>query len=496
MVHEYYCLNYTTRILGAALAASHLGAVAPGRRTTSSSASSSPLFSVVLGVLPRCLVLLQGTVAAVRFAATLGTHPTLDTFPDCFRDSYSWLCMALRAMVELWPDWRCRPAMLRLLVRSAAAGAHGYSTLTLLLDGPPDCEAETRLLSGLKRTPELKARTPELQALLTDTLEGVCSAWVLLLVPHSEIEQASSNMHIRLNESHQQVQDAKGSAACRRKEVHNLPPSAQQLAPLALDLVWGMEGMLQMMQQHWHMFWSVACVKKSSTMSSLYRSCCTSLFLFGHVIKVLADPAAVGPAGLASQPASWLPCGNSLVEGWCIPLLARVCQLFCITSPDMEGQMGHVRMMGCRGLAASHTFLLQGQGQAIPRMSPEAERLLSCLTLVLTVALPLDTWLAVSPSLPADEAEIIEQAIRNSLTRVEPEQVWSWQALAAGTPAEASLASVLQGVANKLQLPHLVTPAPQGWQPGRLTLEMGRGPPEFMTLCFPLRVQDMLGTPS
>ncbi|GFH25955.1 hypothetical protein HaLaN_24010 [Haematococcus lacustris] len=33
----------------------------------------------------------------------------------------------------------------------------------------------------------------------------------------------------------------------------------QQLAPLALDLVWGMEGILQMMQQHWRMFCLVAC---------------------------------------------------------------------------------------------------------------------------------------------------------------------------------------------------------------------------------------------
>ncbi|GFH31731.1 hypothetical protein HaLaN_30831 [Haematococcus lacustris] len=72
--------------------------------------------------------------------------------------------------------------MLRLLARAAAAGAHGYSTLAMLLDGAPDYEADTRLLSGLKRTPEL-------EAILTDILED--------------------------------------------------------LAPLALDLVWGMEGMLQ-----------------------------------------------------------------------------------------------------------------------------------------------------------------------------------------------------------------------------------------------------------
>ncbi|GFH12444.1 hypothetical protein HaLaN_08138, partial [Haematococcus lacustris] len=31
----------------------------------------------------------------------------------------------------------------------------------------------------------------------------------------------------------------------RHEEANLRPPSAQQLAPLALDLVWGMEGMLQ-----------------------------------------------------------------------------------------------------------------------------------------------------------------------------------------------------------------------------------------------------------
>ncbi|KAL6755776.1 hypothetical protein V8C86DRAFT_177522 [Haematococcus lacustris] len=248
-----------------------------------------------------------------------------------------------------------------------------------------------------------------------------------------------------------------------------------------------MEGMLQMMQQHWHMFSAMACVEEGSRMCSLFRACCTSMILFGHVIEVLADPAAVGPAGLAAQPASWLPCGNSLVEGWCSQLLARVCQLLYIHSPDLKGPPDHTRMIRCHGLNGSHMFLLQSQRQAPPSMSPEAERLLSCLTLVLTVALPLDTWLAVSPSLPATGAKVSENtsAIHDLLTRVEPEQVWSWQALAAGTPAEASLASVLQGAANKLQLPHLVTPAPQGWQPGRLTLDRGRGPPEFMNLCFP-----------
>ncbi|KAL6755769.1 hypothetical protein V8C86DRAFT_177139 [Haematococcus lacustris] len=370
--------------------------------------------------------------------------------------------MSLRLMVELWPDVRCRPAMLRLLVRTAAAGAHGYSTLSLLLDRASDCEAETSSLSGLKRTPEL-------EAILSYILEDVSSALN------------------SLNYSHRQGQNAKGHAACGRKEVHNLAPSAQQLAPLALDLVWGMEGMLQMMHQHWRMFPPTACVEESSRMCSLFRFCCTSMILFGHVIEVLAEPAAVGPAGLAAQPASWLPCGNSLVEGWCSQLLARVCQLFYINSPAVKGPPDHTRMIRCHGLNGCHMFLLRSRRQAPPSMSPEAERLLSCLTLVLTVALPLDAWLAVTPSLPADGAKVLKQtsAIHDLLTCMEPEQVWSWQALAAGTPAEASLASVLQGAANKLQLPHLVAPAPQGWQPGQLTLDRGRGPPDFMRLCLP-----------
>ncbi|KAJ9504596.1 hypothetical protein QJQ45_030498 [Haematococcus lacustris] len=315
-----------------------------------------------------------------------------------------------------------------------------------------------------------------------------------MLVPDIDSEQASSDMHKCFNDSYQQGQTAEGGAACGTEKVLNLPPSAQQLAPLALDLVWGMEGMLQMMKQHWHMFWSVACVKKSSTMSSLFRSSSTSIFLFGHVIRVLADPAAVGPAGLAAQPASWLPSGNSLVEGWCSQLLDRVCQLLYVNSPGLEGPMDNPIIKECQELACSHTFVFQVQEQGPPSMTPEAERLLSCLTLVLTVALPLDTWLAAAPSLPATGAEITEQAIHDVLTRVEPEQVWSWQALAAGTPAEASLASVLQGAANKLQLPHLVAPAPQGWQPGRLTLNTGRAPPELLILLFKQAVQAEQGT--
>ncbi|KAJ9524467.1 hypothetical protein QJQ45_019582 [Haematococcus lacustris] len=486
MTREYSCLEYVVDILGAASAPSHLGAVAACHQTAPSSASRLPLLPVVLSVLSRCLTALQAGVASTQLCASIGTLKMPDAFPTCLKASYTLLCDALQVMVELCPDWRCRPTVLRLLVRTAAAGAHAYSALALLLDGAPHYEAETRFLSDLKRTPELKALSPELEAILSDTLECVCSGWVFLLLPLEESEQASSS------------QSAESNASRNQEELPHQPPSAQQLAPLALDLVWGMEGMLQvrrrvwsaeaaevwqgaraeMMQQHWRMFPPMARVEDSS----LFRICCASLDLFGHVINALAEPTAVGPAGLAALPASWLPCGNSLVEGWCSQLLDRVCQLLCINSPGLKGRPDHTRLDGCHALACSHTFLPEVQEQAPPSMSPEAERLLSCLMLVLTVALPLDTWLAGSPSLPADGAEITEQAIHDLLTRVEAEQVWSWQALAAGTPAEASLASVLQGAANKLQLPHLVAPAPQGWQPGRLTLDRGRGPPEFMRL--------------
>ncbi|GFH22268.1 hypothetical protein HaLaN_19710 [Haematococcus lacustris] len=98
--------------------------------------------------------------------------------------------------------------MLRMLARTAAAGAHAYMTLALLLDGAPDHRSEPRSLSGFPPAPELK--------------------------------QTSSTMMAHDN-----------------AEVLHQPPSAQQLAPLALDLVRGMEGMLQMTQQQWRTFQTV-----------------------------------------------------------------------------------------------------------------------------------------------------------------------------------------------------------------------------------------------
>ncbi|KAL6748847.1 hypothetical protein V8C86DRAFT_3146214 [Haematococcus lacustris] len=466
-----YGAHYIVRLLEAASAPSHPGAVTTlGPSPPSLIASSSSLQSIILSVLPRSLVVFQACIVTVRIAATISSAAFPASFPAGILDFYVALCRALQEMVELWPDQRCRPAMLRMLARTAAAGAHAYMTLALLLDGAPDHRSEPRSLSGFPPAPELKQTSSTMMA-------RVCYMWILLLAPPGRDDQLSGTSNSK--------RDGQCRVADDNAEVLHQPPSAQQLAPLALDLVRGMEGMLQMTQQQWRTFQTVVIEEIGRNTFSFFGTCGTSLDLFGRVIEVLAAPSVVGPAGLAAQPASWLPCGNSLVEGWCTRLLDRVCHLLCITTPGLKGSQDDTRFMGCRALADSHKFLLQGQQQAPSSMSPEAERLLACLTLVLTVALPLDTWLAVAPSLPAAEVKRIEQAIRYSLIRTEPQQVWTWQALAAGTPAAASLADLLQGAAKKLQLPHLVAPAPQGWQPGRLTLDRGRGPPELMALCFP-----------
>ncbi|KAL6755774.1 hypothetical protein V8C86DRAFT_2668604 [Haematococcus lacustris] len=110
-------------------------------------------------------------------------------------------------------------------------------------------------------------------------------------------------------------------------------------------------------------------------------------------------------------------------------------------------------------------------------MSPEAERLLSCLMLVLTVALPLDTWLAVTPSLPATGAKVSENtsAIHDLLTRVEPEQARQGAGAQGGlthTPAAASE----PGPSTPLPAKHSKrTKAEQAAEPTQPTKGKGKG---------------------
>ncbi|KAL6755749.1 hypothetical protein V8C86DRAFT_2668233 [Haematococcus lacustris] len=203
------------------------------------------------------------------------------------------------------------------------------------------------------------------------------------------------------------------------------------------------------------------------------------LALFGHVIEVLATPSVVGPAGLAAQPASWLPCGNSLVESWCTRLLAGVCKLMYIATPASTAVPLDLKIMLNRGLRGSYKLLLRGQRQAPPSMSQEAERLLSCLTLVLTAMLPQELCLAlaggVTDGVPKLGMTLEEEnmTMSTALSKLQPEQVWTWQALAAGTPAEATLQGLLPALASLFQVQGLVTPIAPGLRHQRLTLALG-----------------------
>ncbi|KAL6764173.1 hypothetical protein V8C86DRAFT_3084348 [Haematococcus lacustris] len=257
-------------------------------------------------------------------------------------------------------------------------------------------------------------------------------------------------------------------------------PSSPQLAPLALDLVLGMENTLQMVMRQQGMVRKWPLWNNGNLVQGLVDGYRTLLALFGHVIEVLVTPSVVGPAGLAAQPASWLPCGNSLVEGWCTRLLAGVCKLMTdIATPASAAVPLLLKIMLNRRLQGSYKLLLRGQPVAPPSMSQEAERLLSCLTLVLTAMVPQDLCLALSGgvtnTVPGLEMTVKEErrAMGVALSKLQPEQVWTWQALAAGTPAEATLRGLLPALAYLFQVQGLVTPIAPGWRHQPLTLALG-----------------------
>ncbi|GFH25887.1 hypothetical protein HaLaN_23929 [Haematococcus lacustris] len=257
-------------------------------------------------------------------------------------------------------------------------------------------------------------------------------------------------------------------------------PSSPQLAPMALDLVLSMENTLQMVMRQQDMVWEWLLGNDGNIVQGLVDSYRILLALFGHVIEVLATPSVVGPAGLAAQPASWLPCGNSLVEGWCTRLLAGVCKLMYIDTPSSAAVPFRLKIMLNQGLRGSYRLLLRGQPAAPPSMSSEAERLLSCLTLVLTAMMPQELCLALAGWV-TDGVSKLGMAVKEerramgvALSKLQPEQVWTWQALAAGTPAEATLQGLLPALASLFQVQGLVTPIEPGWRHQRLTLAMGK----------------------
>ncbi|KAL6757112.1 hypothetical protein V8C86DRAFT_2632344 [Haematococcus lacustris] len=399
-----------------------------------------PLLSIVLGVVARCLAVLNAGIAALRLAHAVARvgHPDLSNLREaleglCFSlyDMYDSLFDTFTALMDLFPDWLLHRAMFRAVVRTACAGAHLYNAMVTLL-------GQTGQVVLLESTLELEDQMHEGHRL-------VVQFWERVVCGFEEQETQAG---------HPQEEGCEAPSS--------QPSSTQLLAPLALDLVWAMESTLQMTCHHQRMYWQTRARDLDAHLRHLGVGLPMSIALCGHLQEVLAEACVVGPAGLAASPASWLPCGNNLVEGWCNTLLAEVCQICCTSDVGPTGIPPYHKIGACHLLLGSHQYLRQGRRCAHLGMSAAAERSLACLALMLSVAVPLVLWLNAVNRAPAIVARLADSGICAMLAEVEPERVWAWQALAAGTVAEPVLADVLQAASIKLHLPHLNVPAPQG----------------------------------
>ncbi|KAJ9524325.1 hypothetical protein QJQ45_008526 [Haematococcus lacustris] len=471
-------ISLTQTLKDAARAASLTSARVAASRHSAATVSVPPLVSDILSLLARFLPAFQAAVVAVQLSATIGivaeSMDIVEIMPVFFLTSlsamYGSLYRAIVKLTELMPDWRRRPAVLRAGLRVATAGALAHHTMVWLLPYVEDNTKVPHTDSKPCWLPATVQRLPEMEQIISVVFFQVTHLWSLVLAQDGVNEPPIGPFRMDDDSIHRITSD----------RVAVLPsPSSPQLAPLALDLVLGMENTLQMVMQHQDMVWKCPFWNDGNLVQGLADGYRTLLALFGHAIEVLATPSVVGPAGLAAQPASWLPCGNSLVEGWCTRLLAGVCKLMRIDTPASTAVPLDLKIMLNRRLQGSYRLLLRGQPVAPPSMSPEAERLLSCLTLVLTAMLPQDLCLALSggvtntvPGLDL-ALEKDRHAMGVALSKLQPEQVWTWQALAAGTPAEATLQGLLPALASLFQVQGLVTPIAPGWRHQHLTLALG-----------------------
>ncbi|KAL6764187.1 hypothetical protein V8C86DRAFT_1678977 [Haematococcus lacustris] len=390
-------------------------------------AVSMPLpVSDIQRLLARCLPAFQAAVVALKICAAVATitagedviQGLLEHFLTHLFLSYVALRQGVVKLTVLMPDWRRRPAVLRTGLRVATAGALAHNTMLSLLLSTEQVNRVSHTNSQPSLLPATVQRLSEKEEHLSDISFHATYLWSLVLGPDGvdepPIEPLNDDSIHRLITDMVAVQPS---------------PSLPQLAPLALDLVLGMENTLQMVIRHQEMVWKCLFWNDGNTVQSLVDGYRTLLALFGHVIEVLATPSVVGPAGLAAQPASCLPCGNSLVEGWCTRLLAGVCKLMYIATPDSADVPLDLKIILNRGLRGSHKLLLRGQRQAPPSMSPEAERLLSCLTLVLTAMMPQELCLAlaggVTDGVPKLGMTLEEEnmTMSTALSKLQPEQV-------------------------------------------------------------------------
>ncbi|KAL6747061.1 hypothetical protein V8C86DRAFT_3118451 [Haematococcus lacustris] len=131
------------------------------------------------------------------------------------------------------------------------------------------------------------------------------------------------------------------------------------------------------------------------------------LALCGTTCAVLADPDAVGPAGLAAEPASWLPSSNISVEAWFTTLFTVACQMYCISATATDDLLSILKHALC-----------EGQAEHLP---PVTERSDNCK--------PRSIW-----------------AVRGVLAQLKPDQTWTWQALGG-----SELAATLQDTSCMLE---------------------------------------------
>ncbi|KAL6755752.1 hypothetical protein V8C86DRAFT_176473 [Haematococcus lacustris] len=438
----------------------------------SAAAASVPLLVTdILTLLGLCLPGFQAAAVSLKLSTTVATvgeskvisPVTLGFFLYYLSPAYVTLYRAAVKLTVLMTDWRRRPAMLRTGLRVAAAGALAHNTMVALLHDAEHINRTPHATSTPCLLPASVQRLSEIEEKLIKVFYHSTHLWSAVLA----------------QDGNRSNKDFNNSMTTDRVAIQP-SPSSPQLAPLALDLVLGMENTLQMVMQHQDMLWKWPFWNDSNCVQSIVDGYQTLLALFGHVIELLAAPSVVGPAGLDAQPASWLPCGNSLVEGWCTRLLAGVSKLMTdIATPASTSVQFLQKIMLNRGIQGSYRLLLRGQREAPPSMSPEAERLLSCLALVLTAMLPQDLCLAlaqvVTNAVPRIEmiVKADQRAMGVALSKLQPEQVWTWQALAAGTPAEATLQGLLPALASLFQVQGLVTPIEPGWRHQRLTVALG-----------------------
>ncbi|KAL6764291.1 hypothetical protein V8C86DRAFT_1685011 [Haematococcus lacustris] len=210
-----------------ARATSRTGARVAASRRSAAEVSVPLLVSDILSFLARFLPEFRAARVTVELAATIGQvgEQMAEIFLTGLSAMYAELYQAVVKLTGLMPDWRRRPAVLRAGLRVAIAGALAHHTMVSLVPYMED-------------TPAMAQRLPEMEAKVSYMSVQVTHLWCLVLAQDGVNDPQTGPF---------------------RMDGTTLPsPSSPQLAPLALDLVLGMEHSLQVRVQvldPWQLSW-------------------------------------------------------------------------------------------------------------------------------------------------------------------------------------------------------------------------------------------------